>query len=74
MGSMGITHWLIVLLVVLLAFGGSNKISMIMGDVAKGIKNFKKGLSDDDEEAKRAEAARTIEASAQKHNEPSKTG
>ena len=73
MGALSIWHLLIVL-GVLLMLGGTNKISMIMGDVAKGIKNFKKGLADDEDEAKRAESARTIEATAQKQNEPSKTG
>ena len=73
MGSMSIWHWLIALVVALLAFGGSNKISTIMGDVAKGIKSFKKGLSDDEDDVKRAEAAKTIEASAQKSGE-SKVG
>ena len=74
MGSLSIWHWLIALVVALLAFGGSNKISNIMGDVAKGIKNFKKGLADDDDEIRRAEAAKTIEANAQKPSEHSKTG
>ena len=74
MGSMSIWHWLIALVVALLAFGGSNKISTIMGDVAKGIKSFKKGLSDDEDDTKRAEAAKTIEASAQKSGEQSKVG
>ena len=44
------THLLILGLVVLLVFGGSGKISSIMGDFAKGIKSFKKGLSEDDDE------------------------
>lgn len=48
MGSMSIWHWLIFLAVALLLFGGSGKISSIMGDVAKGIKSFKKGMSEDD--------------------------
>ncbi|HEY1243708.1 MAG TPA: twin-arginine translocase TatA/TatE family subunit, partial [Hyphomicrobiaceae bacterium] len=43
MGSFSIWHWLILLAVALLLFGGSGKISSIMGDVAKGIKSFKKG-------------------------------
>ncbi|MCB8836675.1 twin-arginine translocase TatA/TatE family subunit [Aurantimonas sp. VKM B-3413] len=50
MGSFSIWHWLIVLAVVLLLFG-RGKIPELMGDVAKGIKNFKKGMSDDDSEA-----------------------
>jgi sec-independent protein translocase protein TatA len=49
MGGLSIWHLLIVGVVVLLVFGGKGKISDIMGDVAKGIKSFKKGLSDDDE-------------------------
>lgn len=48
MGTFSIWHWLIVGGVALLLFGGKNKISDIMGDVAKGIKSFKKGLADDD--------------------------
>ena len=47
MGSFSIWHWLIVLVVVLLLFG-RGKIPELMGDVAKGIKSFKKGLSEDD--------------------------
>jgi sec-independent protein translocase protein TatA len=48
MGSLSIWHWLIVGAVVLLVFGGRNKISDMMGDVAKGIKAFKKGMAEDD--------------------------
>ena len=48
MGGLSIWHWLIFLVVALLLFGGSGKISSIMGDVAKGIKSFKKGMSEDD--------------------------
>ena len=49
MGSLSIWHWLIVIVVVVLAFRRSGKISELMGDVAKGVKSFKKGLADDDE-------------------------
>jgi sec-independent protein translocase protein TatA len=48
MGGLSIWHWLIVLAVGLLLFGGRGKVSDLMGDVAKGIKSFKKGLADDD--------------------------
>jgi sec-independent protein translocase protein TatA len=48
MGGLSVWHWLIFLVVALLLFGGSGKISSIMGDVAKGIKSFKKGLADED--------------------------
>ncbi|MEA3534792.1 twin-arginine translocase TatA/TatE family subunit [Rhizobium sp. CC-YZS058] len=50
MGSFSIWHWLIVLVVVLLLFG-RGKIPELMGDVAKGIKSFKKGMSDEDSTA-----------------------
>ena len=50
MGAMSIWHWVILLLIVVLLFG-KGKISDVMGDVAKGIKSFKKGMSDDDEVA-----------------------
>jgi sec-independent protein translocase protein TatA len=49
---MGLSGWhlLILALVALLIFGGSGWISSIMGDVAKGIKSFKKGLAEDKDE------------------------
>jgi sec-independent protein translocase protein TatA len=59
MGSLSVWHWLIFLVVALLLFGGSGKISSIMADMAKGIKSFKKGMSEDDED-KRAAAAKPI--------------
>ncbi|PYE89713.1 twin-arginine translocase TatA/TatE family subunit [Phyllobacterium leguminum] len=58
MGSFSIWHWLIVLAVVLLLFG-RGKIPELMGDVAKGIKNFKQGMSEGDEAE--ADAAKTID-------------
>jgi sec-independent protein translocase protein TatA len=48
MGTFSVWHWLIVLVVVLLLFG-RGKIPELMGDMAKGIKSFKRGMSDDDE-------------------------
>ena len=47
MGSFSWWHWAIVLVVVLVLFGGKGKVSDLMGDVAKGIKSFKKGLAED---------------------------
>lgn len=47
MGSFSIWHWLIVLVIVLLLFG-AGKIPSLMGDMAKGVKAFKKGLSEED--------------------------
>ena len=48
MGSMSIVHWMIVIAVVVLLFG-RGKISGLMGDVADGIKSFKKGMQEDDQ-------------------------
>ena len=44
MGSLSVWHWLIVLAVVLLLFGGRGKISPLMGDFGKGLSAFKKGV------------------------------
>jgi sec-independent protein translocase protein TatA len=49
MGGASIWHWIVVGLIVVLLFG-RGKISEMMGDVAKGIKAFKKGMSEDDTE------------------------
>jgi sec-independent protein translocase protein TatA len=51
MGGLSIWHWIIVGAVVLIVFGGKGKISEIMGDVAKGLKSFKKGLAEENEKA-----------------------
>jgi len=48
MGSLSIWHWMIVIAVGLLLFGGRGKISDLMGDVAKGIKSFKKGMAEEE--------------------------
>lgn len=56
MGSMSLWHWIVVIAVVLLLFG-RGKISELMGDVAQGIKSFKKGMADD--ETAKADPAKT---------------
>ena len=50
MGMTSIWHWLILLVVVLLLFG-AGKIPKLMGDMASGIKAFKKGMKDDEDTA-----------------------
>jgi sec-independent protein translocase protein TatA len=68
MGSMSLWHWIVVIAVVLLLFG-RGKISELMGDVAQGIKAFKKGMSEDDSakdeaakiEPAKAEASKTLD-------------
>jgi sec-independent protein translocase protein TatA len=51
MGGFSWWHWVILLVVVLVLFGGKGKVSDLMGDVAKGIKSFKKGLADEPQDA-----------------------
>ena len=48
-GTFSILHWIVVLAVVLLLFGGRGKVSAIMGDFGKGLRNFKTGLKGSDE-------------------------
>jgi len=61
MGSLSIWHWIVVIGVGLLLFGGRGKISELMGDVAQGIKAFKKGMQDDDGAKSAAEPAKSID-------------
>ena len=49
MGFTSIWHWLVVLVIVLVLFGGKGKIASIMGDLGKGLKNFKKSMNNNDE-------------------------
>ena len=58
MGGLSIWHWVIVGVVILLVFGGRGKISEMMGDMAKGIKAFKKGMTEDEtaEDAPKSDA------------------
>ena len=56
MGSLSIWHWLVVLAVILVLFGGGNKISGLMGDFAKGIKSFKKNMAEDGDASMEASA------------------
>ena len=52
MGSFSLIHWIILGVIILLLFGG-NRFSAMMSDVAKGLKSFKQGLSEDDKPAER---------------------
>ncbi len=60
MGSFSIWHWLIVLVVFALLFGGRGKISSVMGDAAKGIRAFRDGLKGDEADTAKAEPVQTI--------------
>jgi sec-independent protein translocase protein TatA len=48
MGSFGPMHWLVVAIIAILLLGGG-RFSNMMGDVAKGVKNFKKGMAEEDD-------------------------
>ena len=50
MGTFSLWHWIIVLRIVLLLFG-KGKIPSLMSDMAKGIKSFKKDMSDDEDKS-----------------------
>jgi sec-independent protein translocase protein TatA len=65
MGSFSIWHWLVVLGVVVVVFGGGGKISGLMGDFAKGIKSFKKNMGEENDESMAASAEKPA-ASAEK--------
>jgi len=63
MGAMSIWHWLVVGAIALLLFGGKGKISELMGDVAKGIKSFKKGLQEEEQPARlESDTAKSVAA------------
>jgi sec-independent protein translocase protein TatA len=64
MGSFSWWHWVLLLVVVMVVFGGKGKVSDLMGDVAKGIKSFKKGMADDPTDDT-AEEVKTLEKTAE---------
>jgi sec-independent protein translocase protein TatA len=57
-------HWVIVLVIVLVLFGGKGKIPALMGDFAKGINAFKKGMKGDPEKPEDANQAKATEEKA----------
>ncbi len=67
MGGFSLWHWLVVGIVILLLFG-KGRFSDMMGDVAKGLKSFKKGMTDEDElppaAPRRIEGERPIDGAA----------
>ena len=70
MGSFSLIHWLILGLVILLLFGG-NRFSSMMSDVAKGLKSFKQGLSEDEKTpTERREENRQLPPQSQAPQEP----
>lgn len=74
MGSVGPFQILIVLVIALLVFGGRGRISSIMGDMAKGIRSFRSGLKEDDEEVKEVTKEEMVDVTpAKEKTESSKT-
>ena len=78
MGEMSLWHWIIVLVIVMVLFG-AGRIPRVMGDLAKGIKSFKKGMSEDEETVKKDEPPKVLEGAAPKPAEqaaaePNKAG
>ena len=65
MGSFSIWHWLIVLAVVLILFGGGGKLSRLMGDFGKGLKSFKKQMRDEKDDEGEPKPITNETASAQ---------
>lgn len=66
MGSFSIWHWIVVLAIVLLLFG-TGRVSNLMGDLAKGVKAFKKGLQEDEnEQSAHGEQPKVLTADAAK--------
>ena len=57
MGTFSVWHWLIVLVVVLVLFGGGGKIPKLMRDMGQGVNAFKKGLKEEDKDKANADAA-----------------
>lgn len=78
MGGLSLWHWLVVGIVVLLLFG-KGRFSDMMGDVAKGLKSFKKGMTEDEEAAAtppapaaRLQAQPPLEPAAERDLQPMK--
>jgi sec-independent protein translocase protein TatA len=61
MGSFSIWHWLIVLAVVLVLFGGGGKIPKLMKDLGTGITQFKRGLKEDDKKTAEGDDGKVID-------------
>ena len=59
MGGFSIWHWLVVGVIILLLFG-KGRFSDMMGDVAKGLKSFKKGMTEEEDSPAKAEEQRRL--------------
>jgi sec-independent protein translocase protein TatA len=68
MGSFSLVHWLIVLVVVLLIFG-PKKLSEVGKGLGEGMRNFKRGIRDDDDEPPAKSQPRQLEVAGQSATE-----
>jgi sec-independent protein translocase protein TatA len=80
MGSIGIWQVILVLAIVLIIFG-AGKLPRVMGDVAKGVKNFKQGMKDEDEtesaetrQINREETTDSASTTSSQNKDEAKTG
>ena len=62
MGSFSPLHWIIVLVIVLILFGGRGKISALMGDFGKGLNAFKKSMKDGENAEADVEAPKALKS------------
>jgi sec-independent protein translocase protein TatA len=60
MGSFSAVHWIVIAIVILVLFGGT-KLSQTMGDFGKGVREFRKGMKEDDEDHERKMASKRPE-------------
>jgi sec-independent protein translocase protein TatA len=70
MGSFSIWHWLIVLVIVAILFGGRGKLSGIMGDAAKGIRAFKEGLKGEEAQEDEVVESKPLPKTAARKKDP----
>jgi sec-independent protein translocase protein TatA len=77
MGSFSLVHWIVLGVVAILLLGGG-RFSNMMGDVAKGIKQFKKGMADEDEptikDGGRIEAKKSADPAFDRDGNPIRDG
>tara|TARA_B100000965_G_C19277090_1_gene619924 strand:+ start:41 stop:280 length:240 start_codon:yes stop_codon:yes gene_type:complete len=73
MGAFSIWHWIIVLIVVLILFGGKGKLSGIMGDFGKGLRNFKDQMKSKQEDDENIEVVENKSSPKKKSTKKAKT-
>ena len=73
MGAFSIWHWIIVLIVVLILFGGRGKLSGIMGDFGKGLRNFKDQMKSKQEDDENIEVVENKSSAKKKSTKKAKT-